>query len=196
MIGTVLRRLGLYQKLQAHFVEALVIPSFTRGQIGVAEARLLGRLVRDLTSAGPIVEIGTLFGRSTRILCENARPGQQVITVDRFSWNPLGLTPEEHHRLTASALAEVTASGALTLLKQDKEAFFAAWDGGPPAMVFTDADHSYEGVKRDIEWARSVGAEVICGDDYSAGCPGTIQAVDEFGGPVELSGRLWRIAAG
>lgn len=49
-------------------------------------------------------------------------------------------------------------------------------------FIYIDGDHSYRGIKIDIELARKkvkVGG-FICGHDYTPQFPGVIQAVDEF----------------
>ena len=51
-------------------------------------------------------------------------------------------------------------------------------------MVFLDAIHDYEETKKDIEWARLVGAKIIAGHDYCDEFPGVKQIVDEMGGPA------------
>jgi hypothetical protein len=73
----------------------------------------------------------------------------------------------------------------------DKNEFYRAYQGPPPAMVFLDAMHDYENTKQDIEWAQRVGAKIIAGHDYSHHHPGVIQIVDELGGPRELGGSVW-----
>ena len=49
-------------------------------------------------------------------------------------------------------------------------------------FIYIDGDHSYKGVKIDIELARKKvrSGGFICGHDYTAQFPGVIQAVDEF----------------
>ena len=46
-------------------------------------------------------------------------------------------------------------------------------------MVFIDADHSYEGCKRDIETWLPKARKIICGHDYSQNWPGVVKVVDE-----------------
>ena len=41
--------------------------------------------------------------------------------------------------------------------------------------------------------ARSAGAQIISGHDYSAEFPGVIEVVDEAGGPAQLVGSVWRL---
>ena len=109
---------------------------------------------------------------------------QPLITVDNYCWNPLGISPDVHYEITKNRLAEVVANHNARLLRMDKNDFYRTYDGPPPALFFCDADHSYEATKRDITWAQSVGASIICGDDYDlASEPGVKRAVDELGGP-------------
>jgi hypothetical protein len=59
--------------------------------ITLEEAQLLGDLVRRAEGEGPIVEIGTLFGYSTLVMCVAKGPFRKLLTVDSFVWNPVGL---------------------------------------------------------------------------------------------------------
>jgi hypothetical protein len=160
------------------------------GEISLRESRFLARLVRELDVPGPIVEIGTLFGWSTRVMLCAKAPERELISVDDYSWNPLGLAPDLHHQITSRILADGKELG-LRQLRVDKSDFYSTWSGPPPALVFADAMHTYKDTKADIEWAQSAGAHVVCGHDYEAEWPGVIRAVDEHGGPRELVETLW-----
>jgi len=70
----------------------------------------------------------------------------------------------------------------------DKNPFYETYRGPSPALVFLDADHTYEETKKGVLWAKSVGAQLIAGHDYSAEFPGVQQVVHEFGGPRETGG--------
>ncbi len=162
------------------------------GQLSIVEARFLGELVRNSDPTRPIIEIGTLFGFSTTVITLFKAPSQPLISVDNFSWNPLGLSPDAHFASTSNRLAEATEKHNVRIMKMDKDEFYRSYDGPPPALFFCDADHSYEATKADILWARSVGASLICGDDYDHPTQrGTAQAVDELGGPRQLAGGLF-----
>ena len=163
-----------------------------RGQISVVEARALGELVRSSDPTRPIIEIGTLFGFSTLVMTMFKAQTQRLVTVDNYSWNPLGLRPEAHYRLTRNRLQEAIAVHGVEQTRMGKDEFYATYSGTPPALFFCDADHSYEATKADIAWAKSVGASIICGDDYDHPIQrGTAQAVDELGGPRQLHGGLF-----
>jgi hypothetical protein len=162
------------------------------GQLSIVESRLLGELVKSSDPDRPIIEIGTLFGFSTTVMTFSKSPKQRLLTVDNYSWNPLGLSPEAHFQSTSNRLKEATRGFGVEIIRMDKDEFYRTYSGPPPALFFCDADHSYEATKADLLWAKSVGASIICGDDYDHAYQlGTKQAVDELGGPRQLAGGLF-----
>jgi hypothetical protein len=165
------------------------------GQLSITEARALGALVQQSDPTRPIIEIGTLFGWSTLIICLFKDPGQKLITVDNYSWNPLGLTPDEHFRITSERLAVAKAELNVDQVKVGKDEFYESYAGARPALFFCDADHTYEATKADLVWARSVDTDIICGDDYSPSAfPGVVQAVADLGGPSQVTDELFVLA--
>jgi len=166
------------------------------GSLTDEEYGFLRELVREAnTLPGPIIEIGTLFGRTTSKMALWKAPHKKIITVDNYSWNPLHLSPEWHYHMTELVLQYLRESGQVIQVRADKNAWFSRYDGEAPALVFCDADHSYEPTVRDIEFALRVGAQIICGHDYSPQHPGTMQAVAEHGGYRTLKGTLWALCA-
>jgi hypothetical protein len=162
------------------------------GSVEPAGHELLADLVRRSQAfPGPIVEIGTLFGRTTTHLALHKAPHQKVITVDTYGWNPWGLSRETYYELTSRILHYLVETGNVEQRRMDKAKFYATYDGPPPALVFLDAIHSYEQTKQDIAWARSMRVPIIAGHDYSKRFPGVMRAVDEFGGPAELGGTVF-----
>ncbi len=162
------------------------------GTVGCEEILLLEELVRESGQfEGPIVEIGTLLGVSTTQMALWKNPGQRIITVDAFKWNPWGLTADQHRALTTQMLYYLSRTGHVDLVVMDKDDFYDRYSGGPPSLVFLDAWHTYEETAKDIAWAKRAQARIICGHDYTNEFPGVIQAVDEQGGPRKLQGTLW-----
>ena len=141
---------------------------------------------------GPIIEIGTLVGATTmRIaLWSGDKP---IITVDNYQWNAWEFSPEEHYRITAHSLDYLVMKGKVELKSMDKNEFYQVYDGPTPSMVFLDAVHDYPETKKDIAWAKAVGAQIICGHDYSEDFKGVIKAVEEAGGASEHHGSFWRL---
>ncbi len=164
------------------------------GQISLAEQRFLAATVAGLEDPGPIIEIGTLFGRSTIAMAAAKSAERLLLTVDNYSWNPYDFDPKDHFGITKRVLEEACRDWNVVQVRADKDAFYASYlaEGqAPPAMVFLDADHSAEATFADIEWAKAAGARMIVGHDYAPTCPGVIEAVDRAGGVRDLSGSIW-----
>jgi hypothetical protein len=141
---------------------------------------------------GPIVEIGALFGHTTNFLATLKPEHKRMIAVENFTWNPFSLPPDAHRLFTRRTLRYVMEKCNTAIYDGDAEAFYDANPDLKPSLVFIDALHSYEGVKKDIDWALSSGAAVIAGHDYSRLHPGVVRAVDEaFGGNIEVVGSVW-----
>jgi len=163
----------------------------TEGQLSIVEAGFLAELVRRSDPARPIIEIGTLFGYSTRVIAAAKARDQQLITVDNYSWNPLGLSADAHRLATRKVLKEAIETLNTTIVDAPAKDFYRQYSGPAPALFFCDADHSYEAVKADLLWARAVNATIICGDDYEPRHQGVTKAVDELGGAAEVQGGLF-----
>jgi len=168
----------------------------TPGQISIREAKLLAELVKSLDDPGPIVEIGTLFGWSTRVMILAKPQETELITVDSYGWNPLGLSESEHFDVTSAILAESKLHLNVSQIRQHKADFFRTYSGAKPALIFLDAIHSYEETRKDLEWATQFKNSVICLHDYTNLWPGVIQAVDELGGPHRIEGSLCALRQG
>jgi predicted O-methyltransferase YrrM len=162
------------------------------GQISIEGARFLSELVRSSDSARPIIEIGTLFGWSTLVMVLAKPRDQKLITVDNYSWNPLGMTPEAHYAATRERLREAIEHHNVSQVHSDCKSFYATYEGPAPALFFCDADHSFQAVLGDLQWARRVGSAIICGDDFWPGAANdVVRAVNEMGGPRRVVGGLF-----
>jgi hypothetical protein len=163
-----------------------------KGEISVSEAIFLGNLVRDLHNHKSIIEIGTLFGRSTLIMAYEKPIETKIITVDNYSWNPLGIPSDLHYSITKKILSHAIEKLNVNQVSMDKRVFYETYSGESPALVFLDAIHEYEDTKEDIYWAKQVNAKIICGHDYDNSIyPGVVEAVNEFGGYRHLKESLW-----
>jgi hypothetical protein len=139
-----------------------------------------------------VVEFGTLFGITTALLAQHKPAGMKVITVDNFCWNPFGLTPAMHRDFTYRILRSQVARRDIHLAETDSKTFRDTYEGGAPAMVFFDADHSYEAVRDEIAWAKEIGVPLISGHDYGNPKFGVTKAVDEaFPCGIRVRGTVW-----
>ncbi len=190
-------------KLVKHRNEVrMALSSALRIAEGDANAALLGGLTDEeikgliswLPDTGTFVEFGTLFGLTAKAIAA-AKPNFKIIAVDNFSWNPLGLPSELHEAFTRRILSNEIASGQIEIRNMTSEDFRCTTGDGI-AAVFFDAQHQYEPVKAEIEWAKRSGVALISGHDYNNPSPvfGVTRAVDEIFGSqnVETVGMCWR----
>ena len=106
------------------------------------------------------VEVGVFSCKMSRVL--KARRGLTLFMVD--TWLPfrhVGAEEQERNYMTARSLG--------VAMRMDSVKASEAFSDGSLDFVFIDADHSYEGVSRDIEaWYPKVKAEgLLCGHDYA-----------------------------
>jgi Methyltransferase domain len=114
-----------------------------------------------------ILDLGAFGGRSSVVALKGAsgNPSRSVRPqVFSLDVEPAAIE-RSHESLNAFGLER-----SVLLFLGGIEAFFAAFDVGP-TMVFVDADHRYEGVKRDLDvLSRSLapGIPVLCHDYLNA----------------------------
>lgn len=162
------------------------------GHVSVDEARFLASLVNLTDPSDPIIEIGTLFGFSTLVLTMNKAKSQKLLTVDKYVWNPMGISPHAHEQATRAVLKDACANHNVEIIRQDKDIFYKNYSGQKPGLFFCDANHDYQPTLDDLTWARTVGAKVICGHDYDPDqFPGVVRAVRELGGPSKVVGSVF-----
>lgn len=162
------------------------------GLTHVEEMEIIKLVQKAKQFSGPIIEFGTLFGITTKLMASVAAESQRIVTVDNFCWNPFGLTLQLHETFTRKILRVELRSGVVELIVSGSEDFRSNYTGEIPSMVFFDADHSYAAVKEEIQWAKSLGVPLICGHDYRNARFGVTQAVDEeFPDGVESQGMVW-----
>jgi hypothetical protein len=154
---------------------------------GVKHAVMLAR-----NHEGPIVEIGILFGHTTNLLASLKREDVLLIGVENFTWNPFRLPADAHRQFTRRTLRYVLDHCSTQIFDGNASDFYLANETLRPSLVFIDASHDYELVKRDIDWAVSTGCPIISGHDYTDIHPGVIKAVkDAFGNSISLYGSVW-----
>src|SRR5208282_2237514 len=171
---------------------AMKVPGFIR------EAEL-EFLAEQASKHNKIVEIGSWIGCSTRALADNC-PGT-VLAVDtwRGTLSEPGMVqfmqdkPEDwllQHFLRNTA-------GCTNITTHRNESWIAAelLKNEEFDMIFIDASHDYDNVKRDIlAWGSLLApGGLLCGHDYHVGTHGVIQAVDELLDGVKVHDSIWYI---
>lgn len=168
---------------------------FREEWISVGTLHELTRLVQAVEGVpGAVIEFGCWEGRSL-IEIAQAAPQRPVLAVDHWQGNiedeyTLGAIKERD--VFATFLANTTDLDNVVVHQMSNEEFMATWHD-PIAFLHLDADHRYQPVKDQIEWALpllSPGA-VMCGDDYSKRWPGVTQAVDEALPARQIINSMW-----
>ena len=156
-----------------------------------------------------IVEVGSWKGRSTKALAMHTTG--VVYAVDH--WQGSGIDDPDtwveaatkgadalHAEFLRNLSAELSAKKVIPIRAESGRAVHELRDllaGRKADMVFIDADHSYDSVKRDILNYRPYVREggLLSGHDYSFAWPGVIQAVDELEPRKSLAGEtsIWYI---
>lgn len=143
--------------------------------------RLTGLVQEREHLDGHIIEFGSWEGRSTIAIALGTN--QPVLAVDHWQGTPgdrLTEIPAKHDNIYARFLDNVEDYPHIRPMVMTTEQFMESWDR-PIKFLHIDADHNYEPVKAQIEWAKPlmVKGGVMCGDDYSSNWPGVVQAVNE-----------------
>lgn len=153
------------------------------GFLAVEEARLLFDFALQIPENGVIVELGSFCGKSSYILANIAKYKRgELYCVDVFIPNFDGIaTPPE---VAMKSLSEHVLIPFYdhTKLIADFTANAGKWFSGEVDFLFIDADHSYDGVKQDLEeWLPKLknGGYVAFHDYFNNAFPGVKQAVDE-----------------
>ena len=123
------------------------------------EAKLLGKYCQKAKKG--ILEIGRFFGGSTYFIVNSSPKDIPVLSVDKKNHIKIYSSPKEvpHRRLKSTYaskdynkvvnyLNNVQKSKKLTLLNIDSKNLKLK---DPYDVVFIDGDHSYKGVKNDVE---------------------------------------------
>jgi hypothetical protein len=148
-----------------------------KGWIAPDELQFLYDTAKDMKY---IVEIGSYKGKSTVAMLES---GNQVIAIDHWEGSEgLKMTGNEYDEF----IRNTKGYDNLVIIKGDSVESAKYVDKAD--MVFIDGDHTYEGVKRDIE-AWSPKTKMICGHDHDL--PEVKKAVEEAFKIDKLVGSIW-----
>lgn len=162
--------------------------------------RLAGR-VRN----GLVVEVGVWKGRSLSAILDLCRSnGNRVAAVD--TWRPPREDPDyaeawerDVYEIFLNNLRLLGHLGTVTILREDSAKAAARFADGSVDLLFLDADHAYEAVRRDLlAWLPKIRpGGILCGHDYTWK-EGVRRALHElFGdGVTLLGGSVWQVAEG
>ena len=137
------------------------------------DKRDLASLVNELFPNGKGVEIGVLNGEYSKIILERWENGQ-LFMVD--AWRHLegyidtnGQDDKYHHDCLVNACKNTKQwENRAHIVRMDSVASANIFPDEYFDFVYIDADHSYEGVVRDMKawWPKVKKGGLFCGDDY------------------------------
>jgi FkbM family methyltransferase len=137
------------------------------------DKRDLASLVNELFPSGKGVEIGVLNGEYSKIILERWENGQ-LFMVD--AWRHLdgyidmnGQDDKYHHDCLIRACQNTKQwENRAHIIRMDSVASANMFPDEYFDFVYIDADHSYEGVVRDMKawWPKVKKGGLFCGDDY------------------------------
>lgn len=140
-----------------------------------------------------IVEVGSWKGRSTHALLSG---GAYITAIDTWQGsddeNDLTNDLAKKEDIFEVFKKNVEGVGNLTAIKTTSEDAAQAFEEKSIDVVFIDALHTYEGVKKDIALWKDKAYFIICGHDWTDSWPGVKKAVRELlGEPHEVHGSIW-----
>lgn len=150
------------------------------------EAALLYRLARQVDAGATVAEIGRFKGGSTLLLASALPEGAELWSYDlHVALRPDLGGPQLDAELEA-ALERYGLRDRVQLVVGDSRT--AAPPPRPPALVFVDGDHTYEGARADYERWRDLvapGGHLLFHDAVDTGgwgnhYPGVARLVDEI----------------
>ncbi len=161
------------------------------GMISPSSGQMLYTLCYMQSMHGDVVEIGSWQGRSTFFLGNAVKDSNNgsLYAIDHFKGN---FGKENLYKIDGSLsglsgkfLSNVTEAGLIDYVKLlDMPSGEAAQqlDDAKIRFLFVDGDHTYEGVKTDMElfFPKLLTGSIVVFDDYFEGFPGLIRAVDEL----------------
>lgn len=145
---------------------------------------LLTHITKNIICA----ELGVFEGTFSNEILQIIKPSKLYL-VDIFTGNAISGDVNGQNRKTIllddsyKNLQERYKNDASVILyKGLTKNFFESIENESLDFVYIDADHSYEGVKFDLEYSRIKVKRngFISGHDYANAFPGVIKAVDEF----------------
>lgn len=148
---------------------------------------LYSEMVRKFPSGSRFVELGVWYGRSSFYMASEivkSKKSIRLFSIDWFLKSPIEAVKNNLDRFDFVDVIKMRSDYAADLFKD-----------GTIDFCFIDADHNYEGVKRDIlAWLPKIKkGGIIAGHDYgNERYPGVKQAVDELLKAEKVSTMSWK----
>jgi glycosyltransferase involved in cell wall biosynthesis len=169
--------------------EVLIPETFTTNVDGWMTDQELNFLYQLSKKYNTISEIGSWKGRSTNALLTGCKG--MVTAIDHFQGSDEKDLTHGAVGIYEQFLENTKWANNLEVYKMSSEE--ASKKDEKFEMVFIDGEHTYEGVKKDIELWRGKATKIICGHDYCDAWKGVMKAVDESFEKVGVVGSIWYV---
>lgn len=142
--------------------------------------------------APEVVEIGSWAGRSAIAMVS---AGARVLCVDHWKGNKndsgtAGVDEERAFRTFLKNTEADRKSGKITYFRGSSEEAARQYKPCSFDIIYIDAEHDYDSVKRDIELWRPMAKHIVAGHDYGV-FPGVERAVKEQFANHRTMGAVW-----
>jgi predicted O-methyltransferase YrrM len=158
------------------------------------QGELLKTILKTLNKEEIVIaEIGVYMGRCTamwNVELINSGVDYKYYAIDHFQGSSEHDKNIDYYNETKKNIESIKEK--VNLIKNDSLSECKNYSDEFFDVVYIDASHDYESVKKDIqEWIPKVkSGGIICGDDYTDGWPGVKKAVNEFfGNKITVIGR-------
>lgn len=181
-------------KLLTLFTMPLKAPNQVFGWLPDENKTILKKLIIE-NNIKSVIEVGCFVGKSTIFFCECGV--DMVYAIDNFKGTDEPYLRNIHLRklvdgMLASFMENIRNAGVLHKVQVIQGDSHKVYKSVPDAdMVYIDASHKYEDVKKDIELYFPKAKLVICGDDYTDSWDGVRQAVNEAPFEANTNQRCW-----
>jgi glycosyltransferase involved in cell wall biosynthesis len=169
--------------------EVLIPETFTTNIDGWMTDEELNFLYQLSKKYKTIAEIGSWKGRSTNALLKGCKG--KVTAIDHFKGSDEKDLTHGAVGIYEQFLDNTKWADNLEVYKMSSEE--ASKKEETFEMVFIDGEHTYEGVKKDIDLWKGKATKIICGHDYCNGWKGVMKAVDENFKNVGVVGSIWYV---
>lgn len=149
-----------------------------RGALSRGDMEILYHLATQIPENGMLVEVGCYYGKSTHILYKSKKNSVLMYSIDKFVGTVIDPAVQQYEILINN-MSNKSFYPRIMHGDSDAAIFF---DDNSIDLIFIDADHSYEGVKKDILnfIPKMKKKAIMCGHDYDGDYNGVKKAVDEI----------------
>ena len=163
------------------------------------QGELLKTILKTLNKEEIVIaEIGVYMGRCTamwNVELINSNIKYTYYAIDHFEGSSEHNKNIDYYSETKKNIETIKEN--VNLIKNDSLSESKNYPDEFFDVVYIDASHDYDSVKKDIEtWYPKVKkGGILCGDDYTSGWAGVIKAVDEFfvNKPIVIGHQQWMV---